>query len=301
MTIKEKAFTTITGIISSLKGNSLSALAIVEKDYNFETIVKSHNTSIKIQVYFGKKGVKTIIQGDEKSELYKIIQNAFLDEPKLDFRDTTIVEPEEYIGTDECGKGDFFGPLVVGAVYVDKQTLKLLTGIGVRDSKELSEKQIHFLAHEIKIIIDKKYSVIRISPKKYNELYLQFANLNKLLNWAHSKALESLLNDTNCKYVITDKFSKHDLNISSNEEYSDVEFMQFEKGEKYIGVAAASILARENFNNWFSDHAKKGLVLPKGSSNNVEAVASKILGDMGEKKFEEVAKLHFKTYKKIKS
>jgi ribonuclease HIII len=300
MTIKETAFAFITKTKLILEKNNLSPTDILEKEYNFEVSVKSNGTNIKVLIYFGKKGVRTILQGDEKSELYHKIQNLILDEPKLDFRDPKIVEPEQYVGTDECGKGDFFGPLVVGAAYVDKQSLKELRAIGVRDSKDLNENQIHYLAYEIKKIIAAKFNVVRITPHKYNELYPKFANLNKLLNWAHSKALENLLNDTKCKYVITDKFSNHDLQISSSKEFSDVEFVQIEKGEKYIGVAAASILARENFNNWFNDQAKKGLLLPKGSSGNVELIASKLLQKIGENKLEEIAKLHFKTFSKIK-
>jgi ribonuclease HIII len=301
MTTKETAHQSISKIKTVLEKNKFSSSIIIEKDYNFEVTINSHGGNLKIQVYFGKKGIKIVLQGNQESEQYQKIQNLILDEPKLDLLDPKIVEPEQYIGTDECGKGDFFGPLVVGAVYVNGNSLKKLSAIGVRDSKDLNENQIHNLAHEIKNIVEKKFEVIRISPQKYNELYPQFANLNKLLNWAHSKALENLLDNTKCKYVITDKFSKQNLQISSAAEYSNVEFMQIEKGEKHIGVAAASILARENFNNWFTDHIKKGLILPKGSSANVEEIASKLLRKLGEKKFEEIAKLHFKTYNKIRN
>ncbi len=45
-----------------------------------------------------------------------------------------------YIGSDEAGKGDFFGPLVVAAVAVDEQTLEILRAIGVKDSKTLIKR-----------------------------------------------------------------------------------------------------------------------------------------------------------------
>lgn len=38
------------------------------------------------------------------------------------------------IGLDESGKGDYFGPLVIGAVFVDEQTEERLIALGVRDS-----------------------------------------------------------------------------------------------------------------------------------------------------------------------
>ena len=300
MSIKETAHKTIQKFKSLLNENKIASSQIFEKDYNYEFTAKPNNVIIKIQVYFGKKGVKTVLQGDSASKEYKLVHSLISDQSAFDFTQIGLNEPNEYIGSDECGKGDFFGPLVIGAVYVDSKTIPKLAGIGVRDSKELGETQIHRLASEIKKITDNKFQIISISPKKYNELYGSFNNLNKFLNWAHSKAIENLIDNTKCKYVITDKFSKSDLNISSSFKYPDVEFIQLPKAEKYIGVAAASIIARDNFNHWFLEQMKKGTALPKGSSNNIEATAAKLLAERGEEKFSELAKLHFKTFKKVK-
>lgn len=279
----------------------LRTSSIVKKEYNYELAVENGKEKIKILVYFGKKGIKTILQGDLGSGLYKTLSNLVLDEPKLVFTESKIKEPKEYIGTDECGKGDFFGPLVVGAVFVNEATKKSLARIGVRDSKDLSDYQIAFLAGEIKKIIGDNYRIVNINPQKYNELYERFANLNKLLNWAHSKAIDNLLDNTLCKYVITDKFSKKELDVVSLSKHSDVEFVQEHKAEKYIGVAAASILARDSFVDWFEVIERKGLKLPKGSSNDTERFAKQLIQKIGKEKLNELAKLHFKTFTKIKS
>lgn len=279
----------------------LHTSSIVKKEYNYELAVENGKEKIKILVYFGKKGIKTILQGDLGSGLYKTLSNLVLDEPKLVFPESKIKEPKEYIGTDECGKGDFFGPLVVGAVFVNEATKKSLARIGVRDSKDLSDYQIAFLAGEIKKIIGDNYRIVSINPRKYNELYERFANLNKLLNWAHSKAIDNLLDNTLCKYVITDKFSKKELDVVSLSKHSDVEFVQEHKAEKYIGVAAASILARDSFVDWFEVIERKGLKLPKGSSNDTERFAKQLIQKIGKEKLNELAKLHFKTFTKIKS
>ena len=53
------------------------------------------------------------------------------------------------IGSDESGKGDYFGPLVVAAVYVDEQTEAQLLALGVRDSKLLPDNIILAQAEEI--------------------------------------------------------------------------------------------------------------------------------------------------------
>lgn len=300
MVVEEKAKNQIVLIQHQCEKAGFSISQLSRKDYNYEFTANSGKEKIKVQVYFGKKGIKTILQGDLNSNLYKTINNLILDEPKLNLSDFSLKEPGKYIGSDECGKGDFFGPLVVAAVFVNEETKKLLAKIGVRDSKDLSDYMITPLAKEIKKIVGKNFEIVRINPHKYNELYKQFNNLNKLLNWAHSKAIDNLLDNTACKYVITDKFSKKELDVVSLSKHSDVEFIQETKAEKYIGVAAASILARDSFVDWFESHSRKGLVLPKGSSIETEKFAKKLLQKIGEEKLNELGKLHFKTFAKIK-
>ena len=104
---------------------------------------------------------------------------------------------------------------------------------------------------------------------------------------------------TNTETVITDKFSKRELNISTKYNHK-INFIQTEKGERFIGVAAASILARSAMNYWFEKQKVNGLILPKGASGEVEAKAKIIKGQFGEIKLKEIAKLHFKTLQKIK-
>jgi len=301
MSLEEKARQRIETLHNCLHKNGIHVSVISMKDYNYEFIAESGKSKVKVQVYFGKKGIKTVLQGDDKSDFYRELKTLIWEEPELELHEQKLNEPEKYIGTDECGKGDFFGPLVVAAVYVNNETKKKLHRIGVRDSKELSDYQIGILAKEIKKIIKENFAVVKINPDKYNEIYNQFGNLNKLLNWAHSKALSNLFGKIDCKFVITDKFSNKELDISLLSKHSDVEFIQETKAEKYVGVAAASILARENFIHWFEFHSRKGLNLPKGSSITTETYAEKLLEKIGENKLAQLAKLHFKTFKKIKS
>ena len=284
---------------SALSKRGVDTGGIEKREFNFEFSARDKNSKVKVNVYFGKKGLKTVFQGDEKSAFFSLVRNSLIDEPLLNLKTDDLHEPAEYIGTDECGKGDFFGPLVVGAVYVDSETKKILKKIGVKDSKELNESQITYLAPEIKKIIKGNYEIIAMIPQKYNELYGKFANLNKLLDWAHSKIIEKLLDSTNCKYVITDKFKKESLRIHSSSKFSDVAFTQIEKAEKFVGVAAASILAREKLNGWFNDQSNKNFYLPKGASRETESYAAVLYSKIGTKEFSKLAKLHFKTFKRI--
>ena len=97
----------------------------------------------------------------------------------------------ERIGIDESGKGDYFGPLVIAAVFVDATTQGELALMAVRDSKKISDGRILEMALDIRAICP--HSLIAIGPPKYNELYAKIKNLNRLLAWGHAKALENLL------------------------------------------------------------------------------------------------------------
>ncbi len=84
-----------------------------------------------------------------------------------------------HIGTDEAGKGDYFGPLVCAACYVDADSAAVLRELGVRDSKTLSDTAIKRLAAEIRTRFGGRFAVITIPPARYNELYEQFRRRQK--------------------------------------------------------------------------------------------------------------------------
>ncbi len=300
MNLRDKALLHIKNVRELLTKAGIVVDNIFAKEFNYEFNAKQGNSRIKVLVYFGKKGIKTILQGDIESPLQKIVNNIINEQQSFELGNPDLKEPDEYIGSDEVGKGDFFGPLVIAAVFVNQKSKKELSEIGVRDSKDINDTQIKTLARRIKSIVKNDLEIVKINPVKYNELYNSFHNLNKLLNWGHSKAIDNLLDNTGCKYVITDKFSKKDLDVVTLTKHSDVEFVQETKAEKYIGVAAASILARATFLEWFNSHERKGLIIPRGSSVQVEIYARQLLKKIGEDKLRELVKIHFKTFNKIK-
>lgn len=305
MSIETEAFTKIKNLKSEFENLPLKTSPVSKKQFNYELTIASGNDSLKVQVYFGKKGVKTILQGNKESELYKKINDIIFGESLFENKKEELEEPENYIGTDESGKGDFFGPLTIAAFYSNEKIKHELILLGVKDSKLLTDAQINFTADKIKKIKNVFYEVVIVTPSKYNELYTKFGNLNLLLNWAHSKAIEVLLKKVVTNTVITDKFSKRELNITSKHnlnsgEADKINFILTEKGERFIGVAAASILARNAMNLWFEKNKMSGLILPKGASGEVDAKAQKIKNEFGELKLKEIAKLHFKTFQKIK-
>ncbi|MFA7287467.1 MAG: ribonuclease HIII [Melioribacteraceae bacterium] len=320
MNIKSDALKQLNEALDILSANGFTCLEIIEKDYHYESSINKGSDKFKLLFYFGKNGLKKVIQGNTVSPIYKKIQELILDELQLGLPGGGVssrggssserggsplppefIEPESYIGTDESGKGDFFGPLVSAAFYVDSLQSRLrLKSLGVRDSKELSDKQIRAIAVNLRTEFEGKYNIISINPARYNEMYPKILNINKILNWQHSKAIEGLLETNKCKTVITDKFSKRELNVSLKSEHSDIDFIMLTKAERFAGVAAASILARDTFNLWFERNEREGRKLPKGNAAIVETAANKIIEELGRDALNNFIKLHFKTTLKLK-
>lgn len=201
----------------------------------------------------------------------------------------------ERIGIDESGKGDYFGPLVIAAVFVDATTQRELALMQTRDSKKISDGRILEMAPDIKTICP--HSIIAIGPQKYNELYAKIKNLNRLLAWGHAKALENLLERVTCERAISDQFGDERLILNALQEKGrTIVLEQRTKAESDLAVAAASILARAEFLLRLKRLSSEvGTTLPKGASPSVELAAKMIVKKHGRERLGAVAKLHFKT------
>lgn len=210
------------------------------------------------------------------------------------------IEELSCIGTDEVGKGDYFGPLVVAGVFVSPSSIRKLVTIGVRDSKDVSDSKIFELENAIKK--ECTFDVVIIGNKRYNELYGEFKNLNKLLAWGHARVLENMLSKTDCKIAIADQFGDEELiNNALMAKGRTIKLMQMPKAEKNIAVAAASILARAEFLRRMEEMSNAlGVDIPKGSSDQTIVQIAKSIKDKGGiEKLSDVAKLHFKITKKL--
>jgi ribonuclease HIII len=202
---------------------------------------------------------------------------------------------EEYVGTDESGKGDFFGPLVIAGVYVNKELSIKFQDLGIKDSKKLDDKTIIKLAAHIKN--SAPHSIVTIMPEKYNSLYTSIKNLNKLLAWGHSRAIENVLMKQNCEYALSDKFGDESLIKNALlEKGKKIRLEQRVRGESYIGVAAASVVARAEFVLKSEDLAQRyKMIFPKGANDKVIETARLFIEKYGRENLKYVAKLHFKT------
>ncbi|KAK3584201.1 hypothetical protein CHS0354_035282 [Potamilus streckersoni] len=209
---------------------------------------------------------------------------------------------ENRIGTDESGKGDYFGPLIVCGVMVSYAHAEQLKEIGVIDSKQLTEARVRELAAEIRTLLPKQgVSLISIPPETYNRLYQKMQNLNAMLGWAHAKAIENLLDyRPDCTLAIADKFgNERYIKTALQEKGKNIRLIQVPRAERDVAVAAASVLAREKLLIEMTALSKMYRIrLPKGAVN-VIPTARNFVAHYGKEELGKVAKLHFSTTLKV--
>jgi ribonuclease HIII len=211
-----------------------------------------------------------------------------------------LFAPEKgHIGTDESGKGDYFGPVVIAGVFVPDGQEAVLSEFGVKDSKRTSDNR----ARELAEIIKRGYthSVVAIGPERYNELYAKLKNLNRILAWGHSRAIENILEKIDCRLAITDQFGDRAFVLNAlMKKGKRIELIQKPKAEEDMAVAAASLLARAEFLKRLHFLSQDvGVELPKGASVLVEEAGLKLVKLRGPQILEKVAKTHFKTTARI--
>lgn len=298
---QQKALKQIEFLTQKLIKAGFSVSKPDKKLYNYEVIVNSYKEQAKLLVYFGKKGIKNVIQSNPESKLSKELNTIVFGETLFDSEQKYEIKFGKYIGTDESGKGDYFGPLVVAAVYVDENITMNLEEAGVKDSKLISDFNIKIIESKIKKIIGDKFEIVQINPEKYNKLYESFSNLNKIMGWAHSKAIENLIEKINCPNVISDKFGNEKL-IKDELKKKDINLNLYQtpKAERYTAVAAASILARAKVVDWFNLKSREvGFQISKGGGSSVNISAKRVLNQFDDNYLLKMIKFHFKNSQSI--
>src|SRR5437870_3725660 len=255
----------------------------------------------KLSVAVYEKGPKVLVQGRDVEEFVQFeLEPKILGEAKLGYEEVHSPEMfEPHFGVDESGKGDFFGPLVVAGVYVDRGIARKLIDAGVQDSKRIgSDARIRAFAETTRKRTAGLIETVLIGPERYNELYQKFGNLNKLLGWGHARVIENLLaKKSDCPRALSDQFADARVIEQSLLRHGrKIDIEQRTKAESDIAVAAASILAREAFINWLERRGKElGFRLERGASANVKEIAKKLVESKGAGVLREVAKVHFRT------
>ena len=263
------------------------------------TLFFAQKDKLSIAVY--EKGPKVLLQGKGIEEFVQFhLEPEILEEAKLGYEEVHSPEMfEPHFGVDESGKGDFFGPLVIAGVYVDRGIARKFMEAGIQDSKRIgSDARIRTLAETIRTTQGAVQETVLIGPEKYNQLYEKFGNLNRLLGWGHARVIENLLGRrSDCPRALSDKFADAGIiERALGERGRAIKMEQRTKAESDLAVAAASIIAREQFIEWLDRKGKAlGVKLGRGVSASVKEVARQLVEKNGAEFLRQVAKVHFRT------
>ena len=205
---------------------------------------------------------------------------------------------DEWIGTDEAGKGDYFGPLVVAGVYVNTECRNEFLDKGITDGKKVSNQRVRKLADWMWKHYEQHIVVVQKMPEEYNSFYESLRkrgqNLNTMLAKLHIRVIQTLANRMGAKHALVDKFANNDV-ITPQLTERDIKVKQETKAERDIAVAAASIIARDAFLRGMESLSQKyELLLPRGSYRVTEA-GKEFIKLHGANALGNVAKLHFRT------
>jgi len=271
-------------------------------NYGVQLKFRKGNDEIPINIYYSsKKGISTVIGGSPKnplkSLLYQILNKEI--EPPAKFHKWKI-----WAGTDESGKGDFFGPLVVCGFIATENILQKLKELGAKDSKLLKDAEAIRIAKILYKEFPQNIEIIVLNPSKYNELYEKFKQqnkkLNELLSWMHARVILNLKEKHNFEGAIIDKFASDKTLLSSLKDLKKVNLSSKIKAEEDLAVASASIIARYHFLQRLDDFSQKfGIKFPKGAAQKVIQTGKEFSKKFGKDRLKEVAKIHFKTFQEI--
>lgn len=255
------------------------------------------------------QGIGADIEASYWIEQERVLNNRNIDTNKEEKKDTKKEEQpkifinESTVGSDEVGTGDYFGPLVVTASYVPKDKFSLLTELGVRDSKKLTDDKIIKIAPEI--IKNISHTTIILSNKEYNSYHSTDINMNKIKAILHNKCLLSVVDKNQIQgiKVVVDQFEppaayyKH--LSAAPKKVTNITFMT-KAEDQCLSVATSSIISRYIFLKEIDKLKKKyNIEIPLGASNLVNEVGATLVKKHGKNILNEIAKLSFKNTEKI--
>ena len=241
----------------------------------------------KITIY---KSQKCVVQGKNTFELMSKYFPENLNQIKTstELENSFDFEKENFtqntIGSDEVGVGDYFGGLVVCAVFLTPETAKKAETLGVKDSKKLTDDKIIKIAKELIKFV--RYQISELTPRNYNDLFETYKNSHVLKTLLHYSVIEKLVNDLAkeniyAKKLVVDQFAtpeKFDDYLIQAYTHNKLHqpFYFYTKAEsKYLAVACASIIARYIFLKQIDRLSKElNVTIPLGAWNEkIESVA----------------------------
>ncbi|MEO8971835.1 MAG: ribonuclease HIII [Ktedonobacteraceae bacterium] len=196
-----------------------------------------------------------------------------------------------------AGKDDYFGPLVVSAIYIDAWIEAQLVMLGVLNT--LSDEQIILAAERIRDIAP--FAIVAIGNKNYNDAFSKVQDKDKLLAWSYARVIEQLLEKVSCHTVVASSFSDESIIQNALTKKNHRVTLRQVLDQSEVGIASASILARAEFVQRMARlSTQMGITLPVGSLNpSIITVEREIVAKGGQTALSQVAKLHVRMTEKV--
>lgn len=277
-------------------------------DWGVQLRLSSLGEKATLNIYYSAKRGVSMVPGARPGSGIKSILEEIVGQVKAEPEESPIAKHEwkSWIGSDECGKGDYFGPLVVCAFWADQSMLPRLKKLGICDSKQLKDSQIVSISESLYREFCGRMNGIVLKPQRYNQIIADMKgnqrNLNDLLAWQHLSAVQGIL-DTGVQVegILIDQFSKaKKASILIKKKNPGQNAIERTGAESDLAVAAASILARYQFLKSIKEmKSRYKSDFPLGASSRVDQAARDFVKTHGPAKLADVAKLHFKNTQRI--
>jgi ribonuclease HIII len=204
------------------------------------------------------------------------------------------------VGTDEAGKGEYLGPLVVAGVRVLGAEKDLeIRDLGARDSKTLGLNQVPRIGVEIaRLLSPENIRVVSLAARVYEARRAAAGgNVNRLLGELNAQIISELKDEV--EVAVVDAFGEKARSYLEPLVPEGVRLEVRPRAEDDAAVAAASILARARYLEEMEELSERvGFELPRGSTHVLEA-ARRVVEERGEEGLAEVAKIHFATTQQV--
>lgn len=231
------------------------------------------------------------------------IENKKKEKKKEDKKDNTDYYFINSIGSDEVGTGDYFGPIVVTASYVNRKDIEFLESLGVRDSKMITDEKILKIAPEL--IKKIPHVTVILTNEQYNNMHNKEVNMNAIKAIMHNKVLYELINKNAYNYdkIVVDQFvypqKYYDHLKKSKYIVKNISFTT-KAEDKCLSVACSSVISRYIFLSEIDKMGKRyGEKILLGAGNDVDELAKKLKNKYGTCELKNLVKLNFKNTEKI--
>ena len=154
------------------------------------------------------------------------------------------------IGLDEAGRGSFWGPIMAGAVILPNEAdwteeQRALLSV-LRDSKKLTPLKRQKLEKEIRNLVP-LCAVGVVEASEINEMGITWANREAFRRAVYS--LPMVEHRTSCRLLIDGTLQIDD--------WKGEQHVIVEGDNQYIAIAAASILAKVEHDNWITAYCNE--------------------------------------------